>query len=109
MIGAIKGYKVIITTTTKFSQEKLETIKAYGAEIVMCDPTPFLEDPKSYHSVACPLQKETPNSFMPNQYFNANAHAHYHLTGPEMWSQTNGNITHFFAASRHGRYYMWCW
>lgn len=103
MIGAIKGYKVIITTTTKFSTEKLQTIKAYGAEIVMCEPTSFLEDPNSYHSVACRLQKETPNSFMPNQYFNpVNAEAHYHMTGPEIWKQTGGKITHFFAAAGTG-------
>ena len=103
MIGALKGYKVIVTTTTKFSKEKLQTIQAYGAEIVMCEPTSFLEDPKSYHSVACQLQKKTPNSFMPNQYFNPiNAQAHYHSTGPEVWKQTNGNITHFFAAAGTG-------
>jgi|SRR5581483_1666283 len=103
MIGAIKGYKVIITTTTKFSAEKLQTIKAYGAEIVMCEPTSFLEDPQSYHSIACKIHKETPNSFMPNQYFNpVNAQAHYHMTGPEVWKQTNGTITHFFAAAGTG-------
>jgi cystathionine beta-synthase len=103
MIGAAKGYKVIITTNSKFSQEKLQTIQAYGAEIVMCPPTPFIEDPNSYHSTAARLQKETPNSFMPNQYFNpVNAQAHYALTGPEIWKQTNGTITHFFAAAGTG-------
>jgi cystathionine beta-synthase len=103
MIGAAKGYKVIITTTPKFSQEKLQTIQAYGAEIVMCPPTSFIEDPNSYHSTACRLHKETPNSFMPNQYFNpVNAQAHYTLTGPEIWQQTNGTITHFFAAAGTG-------
>lgn len=103
MIGAAKGYKVIITTTPKFSQEKLQTIQAYGAEIVMCPVTSFIEDPHSYHSTAVRLQKETPNSFMPNQYFNPiNAQAHYTLTGPEIWRQTNGTITHFFAAAGTG-------
>ena len=103
MIGAAKGYKVIITTNSKFSQEKLQTIQAYGAEIIMCPPTSFIEDPQSYHSTACRLQKETPNSFMPNQYFNpVNAQAHYSLTGPEIWKQTNGSITHFFAAAGTG-------
>ena len=103
MIGAAKGYKVIITTTTKFSAEKLQTIKAYGAEIVMCEPTSFLEDPNSYHSIAVRLHKETPNSFMPNQYFNpVNAQAHYAMTGPEIWNQTQGAITHFFAAAGTG-------
>jgi cystathionine beta-synthase len=103
MIGAIKGYKVIITATPKFSQEKMQTIRAYGAEVVMCPITDFLEDPNSYHSVACKLQQEIPNSFMPNQYFNPlNAQVHYTLTGPEIWKQTNGTLTHFFAAAGTG-------
>lgn len=103
MIGAAKGYKVIITTTSKFSQEKLQTIQAYGAEIVMCPQTTFIEDPNSYQSTAKRLQQETPNSFMPNQYFNpVNALAHYSWTGPEIWRQTNGKITHFFAAAGTG-------
>ena len=100
MIGAIKGYKVIITVSEKISQEKLQTIKAYGAHVIMCPATSFIEDPRSYHSVAQKLQQETPNSFMPNQYFNlANAQGHYHSLGPEIWRQTDGNITHFFAAA----------
>ena len=103
MIGAIKGYKVIITATPKFSQEKMQTIRSYGAEVIMCPLTEFLEDPNSYHSVACKLQQEIPNSFMPNQYFNPlNAQAHYSLTGPEIWEQTNGTITHFFSAAGTG-------
>lgn len=103
MIGAAKGYKVIITTTSKFSQEKLQTIQAYGAEIVMCPQTSFIEDPNSYQSTAKRLQEATPNSFMPNQYFNpVNAQAHYAWTGPEIWRQTNGTVTHFFAAAGTG-------
>lgn len=103
MIGAIKGYRVIITVSEKISQEKLEAIKAYGAEIVMCPATEFIEDPQSYHSVAVKLQQETPNSFMPNQYFNpVNALAHYTLLGPELWNQTNKKITHFFAGAGTG-------
>lgn len=103
MIGAAKGYKVIITTTKKISQEKLQTMEAYGANVIICKSTPFIEDPESYHSTACRLQQETPNSFMPNQYFNPiNAQAHYVLTGPEIWQQTNGTITHFFAAAGTG-------
>lgn len=99
MIGAAKGYKVIVTTTEKISKEKLQTIQAYGAEVVLCKPTSFIEDPESYHSIACALHKKTPNSFMPNQYFNPiNADAHYHLTGSEIWKQTDGKITHLFAA-----------
>lgn len=103
MIGAAKGYKVIITVSEKISQEKLETIKAYGAHVIMCPPTQFIEDPKSYHSVARRLYKETPNSFFPDQYFNPiNAQAHYSFLGPEIWEQTNGAITHFFAGAGTG-------
>ncbi len=98
MIGAMKGYKVIITVSEKISQEKLQTIQAYGAQTVMCPTTQFIEDPNSYHSVARRLAQETPNSFMPNQYFNTmNADGHYHSLGAEVWRQTEGRITHFFA------------
>jgi len=103
MIGAAKGYKVIITTTEKFSKEKIETIKAYGAEIVICPSTQFIDDPDNYTVAARTLQQNTANSFMPNQYFNPiNAQAHYALTGPEIWKQTAGTITHFFAAAGTG-------
>lgn len=103
MIGALKGYKVIITATPKFSQEKMATIKAYGAEIIMCPVTEYMTDPESYHSVALRIHKETPNSFMPNQYYNPdNALGHYTLLGPEIWQQTKGKITHFFAAAGTG-------
>ena len=82
MIGAMKGYKVIITTTEKISQEKLQTIQAYGAQTVMCPCVSTIEDPNSYHSQAVTLHKQTPNSFMPNQYFNVtNAKAHYPISG----------------------------
>lgn len=103
MIGAIKGYKVIITFPEKNSKEKLETLKAYGAEVIICPATSHLEDPHSYHSQALKIQAQTPNSFMPNQYFNlANAQAHYASLGPEIWKQTNGKITHFIAAAGTG-------
>ncbi len=103
MIGAAKGYKVIITFPEKNSKEKLETLKAYGAQVVICPATSFLEDPASYHSQAIRIQKETPNSFMPNQYFNlSNAQAHYASLGPEIWKQTQGKITHFIAAAGTG-------
>lgn len=102
MIGAAKGYKVIITTSEKISQEKLQTIKAYGAEIIVC-PIAASDNPSSYMSVAKQLHQETPGSFYPNQYFNPlNAQAHYELTGAEMWQQTQGSITHFFAAAGTG-------
>src|SRR3989344_1141829 len=103
MIGAIKGYKVIITVSEKVSEEKIKTLKAYGAEVVICPDTDFIEDPKSYHSQAIAIQKRTPNSFMPNQYFNlSNPKAHYTTLGPEIWRQTNGKITHYFAAAGTG-------
>lgn len=103
MIGAIKGYKVIISVSDKISQEKLQTLKSFGAEVVIHKSTATLEDPNSYHSKAVELHKNTPNSFMPNQYFNlSNAQAHYTLLGPEIWQQTDGSITHLFAATGTG-------
>ncbi len=103
MIGAIKGYPVIITVSEKVSQEKLATIKAYGAQVVMCPATDFIDDPRSYHSVACALHKKMPHSFMPNQYFNPlNTQAHYRSLGPEIFQQTDGAITHFFAGAGTG-------
>lgn len=103
MIGAAKGYKVIICVSEKISLEKLQTIKAFGAQVEICPVTDFLEHPDSYHSRAVAIHAQTPNSFMPNQYFNqANALAHYTLLGPEIWQQTNGSITHYFAAAGTG-------
>lgn len=100
MIGRIKGYKVIITVSKKISQEKLQTIKAYGAQVVMCPSTPFIEDPQSYHSTALRIHKSIPGSFMPNQYFNiTNAAGHESSLGPEIWKETQGKITHFFAGA----------
>lgn len=103
MIGALKGYKVIIVIPEKSSKEKLNTIKAYGAEVITCPVTSSLQDPNSYHAKAVTLHKQTPNSFMPNQYFNvSNAEAHYRSLGPEIWEQTEGKITHYFAAAGTG-------
>lgn len=103
MIGAIKEYKVIITVSEKISAEKLQTIKAYGATVVMCPSTNFIDDPQSYHSQALKIHNSLPGSFMPNQYYNIdNALAHYSLLGPEIWKQTNGQITHFIAAAGTG-------
>lgn len=100
MIGAAKGYKVIITTSKKVSQEKINTIKAYGAEIIICEPKMLLDDPESYHSQAVRLHKKTPNSFMLNQYYElTNSEAHYRSLGPEIWQQTQGLVTHCFAAT----------
>jgi len=103
MIGARKGYNVIICVSEKISKEKYDTLKAYGAQIIKCPVTKFLDNPKSYHSRALKLNKETPNSFMPNQYFNIqNRDSHYYGIGPEIWQQTNGKITHFFAGAGTG-------
>lgn len=100
MIGRLKGYKVIITATTKVSAEKLATMRAYGAEVILCPPTEIIDHPDSYHGKALEILKNTPNSFMPNQYFNLdNRDAHRTHLGPEIWRQTNGKITHFFAAA----------
>ncbi len=102
MIGAMKGYKVIITSSPAMSEEKVKTIKAYGAKVVACPAVP-IHDPRSRHSVAEALLKKIPNSFMPNQYFNlSNPKAHYSSLGPEIWRQTKGKITHFFAAAGTG-------
>jgi cystathionine beta-synthase len=103
MIGRIKGYKVIITVSEKVSKEKLQTIIAYGAQVIMCPATEFIDDPQSYHHQALALHKQTPGSFMPNQYYNIiNAQAHEALLGPEIWSQTEGKVTHFFAGAGTG-------
>lgn len=99
MIGAIKGYRVVITVSEKVSTEKKNTLRAYGAEVIICPSTSELTDPESYHSKAVAIQKETPNSYMLNQYFNAhNAEAHYRDLGPEIWHQTEGTITHYIGA-----------
>ena len=103
MIGAIKGYNVIITVSEKVSQEKLQTLKSYGAQVIMCPSTDLINDPRGYHSQAVAIHKKTPNSFMPGQYYNSsNTLAHYSLLGPEIWKQTAGKITHFFAAAGSG-------
>lgn len=100
MIGAIKGYKVIITVSEKASIEKVQAIEAYGAKVIRCPVTKFMEDPQSYHSQALNLQKSIPNSFIINQYRNkSNVSAHYNWLGKEIWNQTQGKITHFFAGA----------
>ncbi len=95
MIGAVKGYKVVITVPDRTSYEKITTLKAYGATVYVCKNTDTLDDPEGYHAKAEYLHKTIPNAFMPNQYFNkANSLAHYSTTGPEIWEQTNGTVTH---------------
>lgn len=92
----IKGYKLVCITTDKQSKEKADMLRALGAEVIVCPTNVDAEDPRSYYSVAATLTKETPNSFHPNQYDNlSNRQAHYETTGPEIWEQTEGKITHF--------------
>ena len=98
LAAIIKGYKCIFTTTDKQSKEKIDLLKAVGADVIVCPTNVEPEDPRSYYSVAKRLSKEIPNSFYPNQYDNlSNRAAHYESTGPEIWEQTEGKITHFVA------------
>jgi len=93
-----KGYRCIFTMADKQSQEKINILKAVGAEVIVCPTNVEPEDPRSYYSVARKLNKDIPNSIYPNQYDNpSNAAAHYAATGPEIWKQTEGRITHYVA------------
>lgn len=93
-----KGYKCIFTMSDKQSQEKIDILKAVGAEVIVCPTNVSPDDPRSYYSVARKLNQDIPNSFYPNQYDNlSNAKAHYETTGPEIWEQTEGKITHYAA------------
>jgi cystathionine beta-synthase len=93
-----KGYRCIFTMADKQSQEKINILRAVGAEVVVCPTNVEPDDPRSYYSVAKKLNKEIPNSIYPNQYDNpSNAAAHYATTGPEIWKQTEGKITHYVA------------
>ncbi len=100
MIGAVKKYRVIITVSEKISKEKKSAIRSYGAKLVVCPVVERYDDPRGCWTVAKRLAREIPHAFMPDQHFNlANADAHYRSTGPEIWRQTRGKITHFFAAA----------
>jgi len=93
--AVVKGYKCIFTTTDKQSKEKVDALKAFGAEVIVCPTNVDPEDPRSYYSVSSRLEKEVPNSWKANQYDNlSNSAAHYESTGPEIWEQTDGRITH---------------
>lgn len=96
LVAAVRGYKCVFTTTDKQSKEKVDLLKALGAEVIVCPTAVEPEDPRSYYSVARKLAREIPNSFYPNQYDNpSNPEAHYQTTGPEIWDDTEGKITHF--------------
>ena len=93
--AVVKGYKCIFTTTDKQSKEKVDALRAFGAEVIVCPTNVEPEDPRSYYSVSSRLEREVPNSWKPNQYDNlSNSQAHYEQTGPEIWEQTEGKITH---------------
>jgi cystathionine beta-synthase len=93
--SVIKGYKCIFTSTDKQSKEKFDALRAFGAEVIVCPTNVDPEDPRSYYSVSSRLVNEVPNSWKANQYDNpSNAQAHYETTGPEIWRQTEGKITH---------------
>lgn len=96
LVASVKGYKCIFTMPDKMSQEKIDTLRAVGAEVIVTPTAVPEDDPRSYHSVAIRLSQEIPNSLFPNQYDNsANPLAHELTTGPEIWEQTEGKITHF--------------
>ena len=95
MAAVVKGYKCIFTTTDKQSKEKIDALKAFGAEVIVCPTDVDPEDPRSYYSVSSRVARDTPNAWKANQYDNlSNSEANYEQTGPEIWEQTEGRITH---------------
>lgn len=103
LAAAVKGYNCIFTTTDKQSPEKINMLRAMGAEVRVCPTNVEPEDPRSYYSVAKRLTREIPNAWYPNQYDNlSNRQAHYKTTGPEIWAQTDGRVTHFVAGMGTG-------
>ncbi len=100
MIGKVKGYRVIITAPDRTAPEKIGVLRAYGAEVYVCPNTDRHDDPRNYHTFAEHLVKTIPGAYMPNQYYNReNVQAHYASTGPEIWEQTEGKITHFICGA----------
>ena len=103
MVSIIKGYKCILSVSDKTKAEKIAYLKALGAEVHICPASVPADDPRSYYEVAKRIASETPNSIYINQYFNElNIDAHYQTTGPEIWEQTEGKITHIFACTGTG-------
>jgi len=103
LAASIKGYKCIFATTDKQSKEKADILKAVGAEVIVCPTNVEPDDPRSYYSVSKRLSEEVPNSWYVNQYDNlANRLAHYEQTGPEIWEQTEGKVTHLVVATGTG-------
>jgi len=103
LAASIKGYNCIFTTTDKQSKSKIDLLRALGAEVKVCPTNVEPDDPRSYYSVAERLSNEIPNSYYPNQYDNpSNTKAHYLSTGPEIWEQTAGKVTHYVAGMGTG-------
>jgi cystathionine beta-synthase len=103
MVSILKGYKCILAVSSKSTLDKIDMLKTMGAKVYVCPAHVQADDPRSYYEVAKQLQKDTPNSIYINQYFNEqNIDAHYHTTGPEIWDQTEGKITHLVACSGTG-------
>ncbi len=103
MVAAQRGYRCIFVMTDKVSAEKVQLLRAYGAEVVVCPVAVAPDDPDSYYSTAERLVQETPRAYRPNQYFNqSNPLAHEQTTGPELWRQTDGRITHFVTGAGTG-------
>lgn len=103
MVSIIKGYECILAVSSKSSKDKIDMLKAMGAKVYVCPANVSADDPRSYYSVAKRIHQETAGSVYINQYFNElNIDAHYKTTGPEIWKQTNGNITHLVACSGTG-------
>lgn len=103
MVAAIKGYKCILAVSSKSSKDKISLLRTMGADVTVCPANVPPEDPRSYYEVAKQIHKDTPGSIYINQYFNElNINAHYLTTGPEIWSQTEGEITHLVACSGTG-------
>jgi len=103
MVSISKGYNCILAVSSKSSNDKIDMLKAMGAKVYVCPAHVSADDPRSYYQVAKRLHSETANSFYINQYFNQlNIDAHYYTTGPEIWKQTKGEITHLVAASGTG-------
>src|SRR6058998_1793993 len=98
MVAAVKGYRAVFCMPDKVSSEKVSLLKAFGAEVLLSPTAVAPESPESYYNVARRVERERPGAFLMNQYYNpANPQAHYQTTGPELWEQTAGRITHFVA------------
>ncbi len=103
MISMVKGYRCILAVSSKSSQDKIDMLKTMGAEVHICPANVAADDPRSYYEVAKRIHRETPDSVYINQYFNElNSDAHYQTTGPEIWEQTEGKVTHVVVASGTG-------